>query len=76
LQGLRQLGWTDGLNVRIETRWAAGRCAKLASAPTSRLATLPDASETLRNGLAGVGSTLIPNKLKMISIKLESHLHH
>ena len=24
LQGLQQLGWTDGRNVRIDTRWAAG----------------------------------------------------
>jgi putative tryptophan/tyrosine transport system substrate-binding protein len=23
LQGLQQLGWTDGRNVRIDTRWAA-----------------------------------------------------
>ena len=24
LQALQGLGWTDGLNVRIETRWGAG----------------------------------------------------
>src|SRR2546429_1062917 len=24
LGGLQQLGWTDGRNVRIDTRWAAG----------------------------------------------------
>jgi putative tryptophan/tyrosine transport system substrate-binding protein len=24
LQGLQQLGWSDGRNVRIDTRWAAG----------------------------------------------------
>src|SRR5262249_49497042 len=24
LQGLRQLGWTDGHNVRIDYRWSAG----------------------------------------------------
>jgi putative ABC transport system substrate-binding protein len=24
VQGLQQLGWTDGRNVRIDTRWAAG----------------------------------------------------
>jgi DNA-binding LacI/PurR family transcriptional regulator len=24
VQGLQQLGWTDGRSVRIDTRWAAG----------------------------------------------------
>ena len=24
VQGLQELGWTDGRNVRIETRWTAG----------------------------------------------------
>jgi putative tryptophan/tyrosine transport system substrate-binding protein len=24
VQGLQQWGWTDGRNVRIDTRWAAG----------------------------------------------------
>ena len=27
LRGLQQLGWTDGRNVRIDTRWAAGDAA-------------------------------------------------
>ena len=26
LQGLQQLGWTDGGNVRIDYRWGARRC--------------------------------------------------
>ena len=26
LQGLQQLGWTDGRNVRIDYRWGGGRC--------------------------------------------------
>ena len=29
LQGLQQLGWTEGRNVRIDTRWARGRCRPL-----------------------------------------------
>jgi putative ABC transport system substrate-binding protein len=24
VQGLQELGWTDGRNIRIETRWTAG----------------------------------------------------
>ena len=27
LEALRQLGWTDGRNVRIEARWSAGDAA-------------------------------------------------
>jgi putative ABC transport system substrate-binding protein len=30
LGGLEQLGWTDGRNVRIDTRWAAGDLSKYA----------------------------------------------
>src|SRR5436305_11035385 len=29
LQGLRQLGWIDGRNVQIESRWAAGNARDL-----------------------------------------------
>jgi putative tryptophan/tyrosine transport system substrate-binding protein len=29
VQGLQQLGWTDGRNVRIETRWGAGDAERL-----------------------------------------------
>jgi putative ABC transport system substrate-binding protein len=29
LQGLQQLGWTDGRNVHIDTRWAAGSTAEM-----------------------------------------------
>ena len=28
LQGLQQLGWTIGRNVRIDTRWAGGQCRR------------------------------------------------
>ena len=30
LQGLQQLGWTDGRNVRIDTRWGAGDAERFA----------------------------------------------
>ena len=28
LQGLQQLGWTDGRNVRIDIRWGGGQCRR------------------------------------------------
>ena len=31
LQGLQQLGWTDGRNIRIDTRWTAGDPARVAT---------------------------------------------
>jgi putative ABC transport system substrate-binding protein len=42
LQALRKLGWTDGQNVRIDTRWSAGN-AELARTFAAELAALaPD----------------------------------
>jgi hypothetical protein len=29
LQGLAQLGWTDGRNVRIDFRWGAGNAERI-----------------------------------------------
>ena len=29
VQALQQLGWTDGRNVRIDTRWAAGDAERI-----------------------------------------------
>jgi putative ABC transport system substrate-binding protein len=31
VQGLQELGWTEGRNLRIDTRWAAGEGAQRAS---------------------------------------------
>jgi hypothetical protein len=30
VQGLQELGWTDGRNVRIDFRWGAGDAERLA----------------------------------------------
>ena len=31
VQGLQQLGWTDGSNMRIDTRWSAGDADRIQS---------------------------------------------
>jgi len=41
-QGLQQLGWTDGRNVRIETRWAAGDADRYRKSATELVALMPD----------------------------------
>jgi putative ABC transport system substrate-binding protein len=42
LQGLQQLGWTDGRNVRIDARWAAGDFQRLRNYVAELIAIAPD----------------------------------
>jgi putative ABC transport system substrate-binding protein len=42
LQGLRQLGWTDGRNARIDTRWASGNAANTRKYAAELAALAPD----------------------------------
>jgi len=42
LQGLQQLGWTEGRNVRIDTRWAAGDTDRYRKSATELVALMPD----------------------------------
>jgi putative tryptophan/tyrosine transport system substrate-binding protein len=42
LQGLQQLGWTDGRNVRIDIRWAAGNAADARKYAAELVALAPD----------------------------------
>ena len=42
LQGLQQLGWTEGRNVRIDSRWAAGNAANLRKYAAELVALAPD----------------------------------
>ena len=42
LQGLQQLGWTDGGNVRIDYRWAAGDAGRFQRYAEELLALAPD----------------------------------
>jgi putative ABC transport system substrate-binding protein len=54
LQGLQQLGWTDGRNVRIDARWAAGDHQRVAKYAAELVALAPDVI------LATGGSTVGP----------------
>ena len=42
LQGLQQLGWTDGRNVRIDYRWAAGDADDIRKYAAELAALAPD----------------------------------
>src|SRR5262249_15297282 len=42
LQGLAQLGWTDGRNVRIDTRWGAGDADRIRRQAAELIALAPD----------------------------------
>src|SRR5262245_7885398 len=42
VQGLQQLGWTDGRNVRIDIRWAAGDADRIRRYATELVALAPD----------------------------------
>jgi putative ABC transport system substrate-binding protein len=42
LQGLQQLGWSDGRNVRIDTRWAAGDANLIRKYTAELVALAPD----------------------------------
>src|SRR6476660_3452749 len=54
LQGLAQLGWTIGHNVRIDTRWASANAAEIRRHATELVALAPDVI------LAHGGSTVGP----------------
>jgi len=51
VQGLEQLGWTDGRNVQIETLWGTEDLARLRKDAAQLIARRPDIV------LAGVGAT-------------------
>jgi putative tryptophan/tyrosine transport system substrate-binding protein len=56
LQGLQQLGWTEGRNVRIDPRWAGGNAAALRKYAAELVALAPDV--VLSVGSASVGPLL------------------
>jgi len=56
LQGLQQLGWSDGRNVRIDTRWAAGDANLIRNYAAELIALSPDV--ILAAGSATLGPLL------------------
>ena len=56
LQALQQLGWTDGRNVRIDTRWAAGDADRIRRYAAELVALAPDV--ILASGASTVGPLL------------------
>jgi putative ABC transport system substrate-binding protein len=56
LQGLQQLGWTDGVNVRIDYRWGAGNADAIRKYSAELVALAPDV--ILVSGTASVGPLL------------------
>ena len=56
VQSLQELGWTDGRNVRIDTRWAAGNSAETRKYAAELVALAPDV--VLASGGTVVGTLL------------------
>jgi putative tryptophan/tyrosine transport system substrate-binding protein len=56
VQGLRELGWTDGSNVRIEARWAGGSASTIRKYATELVALAPDV--ILATGTVAMGPFL------------------
>jgi putative tryptophan/tyrosine transport system substrate-binding protein len=55
-QGLQELGWTDGRNIRIETRWTAGDTDRMRRHAAELVALAPDV--ILASGGTVVGALL------------------
>ena len=56
-EGLQQLGWTEGRNVRIDTQWAGGRAEAIRKSSAELAALAPDV--ILAHGGATVGPLLL-----------------
>jgi len=53
VQGLQQLGWSEGRNVRIDTRWAAGDAADTRKYAVELVALAPDVILAVGSGSIG-----------------------
>jgi putative ABC transport system substrate-binding protein len=56
LQVLQELGWTDGHNMRIDTRWAGGSASEIRKQAAELVALAPDV--IVASGTAGLGPLL------------------
>jgi putative tryptophan/tyrosine transport system substrate-binding protein len=56
IQGLQQLGWTEGRNVHVDVRWSAGNAAEIRRHAAELVALAPDV--IFANGSAGTGPML------------------
>src|SRR5262249_39020777 len=53
LQGLQQLGWTDGRNVRIDTRWGGGNADDIRKYAAELVGVAPDVILASGGSVAG-----------------------
>ena len=56
IQGLQQLGWTEGRNMRIDARWSEGDAAEIRRHAAELVALAPDV--IFATGSAGMGPML------------------
>jgi ABC-type uncharacterized transport system substrate-binding protein len=68
VQSLRELGWTDGRNVRIDTRWAAGNANDVRKYAAELVALAPDV--ILVSGGSDVGTVLQATRIVPIVFTL------
>ena len=69
LQGLQQLGWTEGRNVRIDTRWAAAMPTRIRRYAAELVALAPDvilASGTPDRGAVATGDPHRADRVRIV----------
>jgi DNA-binding LacI/PurR family transcriptional regulator len=61
-QGLQQLGWVDGRNVRIETRWSGGKSDDARKYAAELIALKPDVILASGGTIVGPGDPYLANR--------------
>ena len=64
VQGLQELGWTDGRNIRIDTRWTAGDTDRMRRHAAELVALAPDV--ILASGGTVVGALLEASRTRRL----------